>query len=183
MFDTNIAKLELKGAITHFQEDIGSLRTGRISPSIVENVLVEAYESKLPLAQVASISSPDPRTIFIQPWDKALMKAIETALQKSDLNLQPVVDKDNVRLSFPALTEENRKDLIKVLHQKEEQARISLKQRREKIKDKILGLEKDGDLTEDEKFKALEDLDREVKTANDQLKIITQAKEKEIMTI
>ncbi len=183
MYNSDTAKAEFNESINFFKADISNLRTGRVSPSLVEGVKVEAYNSLMELVQLASISSPEPRSIMIQPWDKSLTKNIESALNKSELNLNPIVDKDNIRINFPPLTEENRKALIKMLHQKAEASKVTLKQKREKIKEGIVEQEKNGILSEDEKFMALEKLDVMIKEYNEEIRVITEAKEKEIMTV
>lgn len=183
MYNSDLAKAEFNESITFFKADIANLRTGRVSPSLVEGVKVEAYNSLMELVQLASISSPEPRSIMIQPWDKTLTKNIESALNKSELNLNPIVDKDNIRINFPPLTEENRKALIKLLHQKAEGSKVTLKQKREKIKETIVEQEKKGELSEDEKFMALEKLDVMIKEYNEEIRVITEAKENEIMTV
>lgn len=170
-------------AIEFLQSDISSLRTGRISPSLVEKVMVDSYGVMTELLQLASISSPEPQSITIKPWDKGVVKNIEKALMSADLNVNPVVDGDIVRLNFPPLTEESRKELVKILHKKVEDARISLRSHREKIKEEIVGMEKNKELSEDEKFQALKDLDELTKEYNDKIKQVGDDKEKEIMTI
>lgn len=166
-----------------FQEDISSLRTGRVSPSLVENIVVESYGTKTELLQLAAITTPEPQNMVIKPWDKSILSSIEKALSQSDLNVNPVVDGDLVRLNFPPLTEESRKELVKVLNKKVEDARIRLRNNREKIKDVIVSLEKDKQISEDERFGALKDLDEVVKEYNEKIKQISDAKEKEVMTI
>ena len=183
MFNLDAAKKDLGESLTFFHQDIAALRTGRATPSLVDNLAVDAYDAKLPLMQLASIAAPEPRLIIIQPWDKGLMKAIEKALQTSNLNLQPIVDKDVIRINFPPLNEENRHQLIKLLHQKAEHCRVSLRQKREKLRMDTMAEQKEGSLTEDEKFKALEQLDQAMKELNDQIKTICDNKEKEILTI
>lgn len=177
------AKKEFLTTVEYFKGDIGSLRTGRVSPSVVDEINVEAYGSSMPLLQLASISAPEPRTIVISPWDKNLVKDIEKALQKSELNLQPIVDRDNIRLNFPALTEEKRKELVKLLNQKAEAAKVAMRQKREKIREQITADQKAGAISEDEKFKAFEELDKLIKDHHDQIRLLVEAKEKEIMTI
>lgn len=169
--------------IGFFSNDINSLRTGRVSPSLVESVKVESYGSMTELLQLASITSPEPHSIVIKPWDKNILAAIEKALSKSDLNVNPVVDGDLIRLNFPPLTEESRKELVKILHKKAEESRVKIKSQREKVKDEILTLEKSKTITEDERFKTLEDLDELVKGYNEKIKQISEKKEEEIMTI
>ncbi|MFH0873559.1 MAG: ribosome recycling factor [Candidatus Komeilibacteria bacterium] len=177
------AKKEFQATLDHFKSDISALRTGRVSPSVVDDIMVEAYGSSMPLVQLATISAPEPRLIMIQPWDKAVTKNIEQAIQKSELNLQPIVDRDTIRLNFPALTEEKRKELVKLLGQKAEAARVSMRQRREKIREHVIADHKDNTISEDQKFKALEDLDKIIKDWHEQIRLLAEAKEKEVMTI
>lgn len=169
--------------LEHLKNDINSLRTGRVSPSLVEKILVESYGTKTELIQLASIMSPEPQTIVIKPWDRSILKDIERAITSSDVRVNPIVDGDLVRLNFPSLTEENRKELVKVLHKKLEDGRVTVKMTREKIKDEILGAEREKLINEDEKFQALEDLDSTTKEYNEKIKQFGEAKEKEIMTI
>ncbi len=177
------AKKEFNAALEHLKAEAGNLRTGRAQASLVENIVVEAYGAKSPLVQLASISVPEARTLAIQPWDKGLMKDIEQAIQKSDLNLNPVVDRDIIRLNFPALTEEKRKELVKMLHQKAEASKVTIKQRREKIREQITTDEKAGTVTEDAKFRAFDDVDKVVKEYHDLIKVFVDTKENDIMTI
>jgi len=170
-------------SIEFLKTDINTLRTGRIAPSVVEKIKVEAYGTVSELLQLASISSPEPQTIAIKPWDKSVLKDIERAIQISDLNINPVMDGELIRLNFPPLSEERRKDLVKVLHKKLEEGRIILRGQREKIKEDIVALEKDKAIPEDEKFQALKDLDATIKDYNDKIKELGDKKEEEIMTI
>ncbi len=174
---------QFERTIEFLKNDINTLRTGRISPSVVEKIKVEAYGTVSELLQLAAISSPEPQTIAIKPWDKGVLKDIERAIQISDLNINPVMDSEVIRLNFPPLTEERRKDLVKILHKKLEEGRIILRGQREKVKEDILALEKDKQMSEDEKFQALKDLDILIKEYNDKIKELGEKKEQEIMTI
>lgn len=176
-------KGDFEKSLQFFKHDIGSLRTGRVAPSLVEQVKVEAYDTISELMHVASITAPEPQTIVIKPWDKGILKNIERAIQNSDLNVNPVVDSDLVRLNFPPLTEETRRDMVKQLHKKLEEARISVRGVRDKVKDEINTAEKNKAMSEDEKFSALKELDELTKQYNDNLKNVSDQKEKEIMTI
>ena len=169
--------------IEAFKEDISSLRTGRISPSLVENIAVESYGTSSELLQLATITTPEPQSIVIKPWDRSILANIEKALNKSDLNVNPVVDGDLIRLNFPSLTEESRKELVKILHKKAEEARVTLKNNREKVKETIIAMERDKQISEDERFGALKDLDEMIKQYNEKIKQISDNKEQEIMTI
>ncbi len=176
-------KGQYEKTLDFFKEDITSLRTGRVAPSLVEAVKVESYGTMSELLQLAAITTPEPQTIAIKPWDKGIIKDIERALRSSDLNINPVVDGDMIRINFPPLTEESRKDLVKILHKKVEESRITLRQQRDKIKEEIISLEKAKEITEDDKFKGLKDLDDLTKEYNEKIKEISDNKEKEIMTV
>ncbi|MBT4349807.1 ribosome recycling factor [bacterium] len=181
MIESN--KAHYDKTIEFLKTDIESLRTGRISPSLVETIKVESYGTVSDLVQLASISAPEPQTIAIKPWDKGILKDIERALMSSDLNVNPVVDSDLVRLNFPALTEESRKDLVKILHKKLEETRITLKSQREKIKDTVVNAEKAKEITEDDRFQALKELDEMTKEYNEKIKLLGTEKEQEIMKV
>ncbi|MBT6690772.1 ribosome recycling factor [Candidatus Parcubacteria bacterium] len=176
-------KDQYEKTLEFLQGDISSLRTGRVAPNLVEAIQVESYGTTSDLMQLAAISTPEPRTISIKPWDKNILKDIERALAKSDLNVNPIVDGDIVRLNFPSLTEESRKELVKILSKKLEEARIALRSQREKIKEDVISLEKSKEISEDEKFQALKELDDMTKEYNEKIKELGDSKEKEIMTI
>ena len=176
-------KNQYEKTLDFFKQDIGSLRTGRVSPSIVESIKIESYGTFTELVQLASITSPEPHSIAIKPWDKSIIKDVEKAVSNSDLNVNPVVDGDLVRLNFPPLTEESRKELVKILHKKLEESRIALRGQRDKIKDETITLEKEKQISEDERFQDLKNLDEMTKEYNEKLKEVSDNKEKEIMTI
>jgi ribosome recycling factor len=167
----------------NFRKEILSLKTGRATPALVENLIVECYGQKMPLVQLASISSPDPKSIIIQPWDKNTTPEIEKSINQSNLGVTPTTSENTIRLNFPPPTEENRKEIIKILHHKLEEARVSLKKVRENIKETILKAESNNEISEDEKFKSINNLDEEIKKSNEKLKNISSEKEKEILTI
>lgn len=176
-------KEEFDGTITFFKEDISGLRTGRASSAIVEDISVEAYGTYQTLKSLASISIPDAKTVNIEPWDKSILQAVEKAVRDSGLGLNPVNTGSQVRIFLPELTSERRNELIKVLHQKEEAARIAARKVREDIKEMVKQAEADNEVTEDEKYKLEEELDKTVKEYNDKIKEITEKKEAEINTI
>ena len=169
--------------IAFLRQDISSLRTGRATPAIVEDVQVEAYGIRQPLKALASISVQDAKTIVVEPWDKSVLQAVEVAIRNSSLGISPVNDGKLIRVSLPELTHERRQELIKVLAQKLEAARITIRQTREEVKKVIEMGEDDGGITEDEKFAYQEELDRLVKDYNDRIRQIGEDKEKEITTI
>jgi len=176
-------KEDFNKAIEFFKEDISGLRTGRASSAIVEDIMVEAYGTHQTLKSLASIVIPDPKTVNIDPWDKSILAAIEKAVRDSGIGLNPVNTGSQIRLFLPELTSERRQELIKVLRQKEEGARIAIRKAREEVKEMVKAAEESNEVTEDEKYRLEEDLDKIVKEYNDKIKEITEKKEAEINTI
>lgn len=176
-------KGEFSGVIEHLKSDITSLRTGRATPAIVEDIPIEAYGGRQPLKAVASISVADAKTLNVDPWDKTLMQAVETGLRNSPLGISPVNDGKLIRLSLPDLTHERRAELIKVLHQKLEATRIALRQIREDVRGAIDKAYKDKELPEDQKFSLQDELEHMIKDYNETIRAIGEEKEKEIQTI
>lgn len=183
MNPVQLYKDQFEENIAYLRKDISSLRTGRATPAIVEDVQVEAYGTNQAVKALASISVQDAKTIVVEPWDKSVLQAIEVAIRNSSLGISPVNDGKLIRVSLPELTHDRRQELIKVLAQKLEAARIAIRQTREEVKKAIDEGEDDGQITEDEKFAYQEELDREVKNYNEKIKQIGEDKEKEITTI
>lgn len=176
-------KSEFSLVLEHFQKDLQSLRTGRASAALVDGIFVEAYGQRMELKAVASITIPDAKTVQIEPWDKTVVKDIEKALIDASLGMMPNVAGTSIRLSMPPTTEEGRKNLVKILHQKEEAARIGIRNVREKIKTAITQDEKNKLMSEDERRRELERLDKVVAEWNATIDKETKDKEHEIMTI
>ena len=176
-------KEEFHKAVEFFKKDIGALRTGRANTAVLEGVFAEAYGAKTPLVGLANISVADARSLIVSPWDKNVLKDIEKAILEADLGLGVVNEGDKIRLTIPAMTEENRKELVKKLNEKMEKARVSLRQVREEIKGEIEDAEDNKEIAEDDKFKFIKELDEEVRKFNDKIKDIRDEKEKDIMTI
>ncbi len=176
-------KADFQAAVEHFQSELTSLRTGRATPTLVENVSVPAYDAMMPLNNVASIGVQDSKTLVIEPWDKSLLQAIEKAIREADLGVNPAVDGSIVRLVMPQMTEETRKKMVKSMHEKGEDARIAIRGVRESIRDEAGKKEKDKEFGEDEKFKILDELDKLTKEFNDLVELISEKKEEEIMTV
>ena len=177
------SKERFEKAIDHLKGEIATLRTGRATPALVEDIMVEAYGTMQSLKAVASISVADAKTINVDPWDKSLMQPVETAIRNSDLGINPVNDGTLIRLPLPDLTSERRADLIKLLHKKMEDARIAVRKIREEVRSDIDKAEKAKEISEDEKFTLQDDLEAVVKEFNTSIKEIGEAKEKEINTI
>lgn len=178
-----LAKPEFEQSLSHFEKELSNIRSGRATSSMVEQIPVEAYGSTMEMKGVASISVPDARTIQIEPWDKGIVKDIEKALQASGLGLNPVTAGTVIRLMMPPLTEENRKNIVKIVHQKAEHARISLRQVREQIRDNIGADFEAKRISEDDKFRLHDQLDKMVAEYNKRVEEMSEEKEKDVMTI
>ena len=177
------SKENFEKAIEHLRSELNSLRTGRATPALVEDISVEVYGGKQVVKTLASISITDAKTLSVEPWDKTIMQQVEAAIRNSDLGISPVNDGKTIRLPLPELTHDRRQELIKVLHKKLEDARITIRKTREDIKKSIETMEKNKEIGEDDKFSQQDDLDKLVKEFNDKIKTIGEEKEKEITTV
>ncbi|MBI2024076.1 ribosome recycling factor [Candidatus Giovannonibacteria bacterium] len=180
-YDFKKLEEKISGIAKHFEEEIASLRTGRATPAILENIRVEAYGSSNSLKNVASIITEDARTLLVQPWDKALMEKLAKALESSNLGSQPIVTKDFIRISVPPLTEERRKSLQKVVKEKLEEAKISLRKGRDEVWKDIQEKEKNKTISENEKFRLKDQMEEKVKKGVEKLEELATRKEKEIL--
>lgn len=176
-------KPRMEKVLEQLKIDLTNLKTGRATPALVENVMIEAYGTKTPLNQLAAIQAPDPRTLFIQPWDKNILKEIEKALAASPLGVNPVLDGEIFRISIPPLNEEKRKELLRILKEKVEQARIKVRQEREESWEQIKKLEKESKITEDDKFVAKDEIQKIVDEYNNKVEEIKNKKESDVMTV
>lgn len=174
---------EFEQVLGFLASDLSSLRTGRANAAVVEDLPVEAYGGTMAVKGVASVLVPDAKTIMIEPWDKALTKEIEKAIRQAPIGINPVVDGTRIRVTLPPLTEEGRRELVKIVGKKAEEAHIALRGVREKIKEELNQLEKDKQISEDERFRLQEALEAAVKLWNDKVREVSLEKEKEIMTI
>jgi ribosome recycling factor len=174
---------EFVNALEFFKKDLSNLRTGRANPSILDSVMPENYGVRSPLNAMASITVPDGHSILLTPWNKSLTKEIEKAIVEADLGLGVVNEGDKIRLTVPKMTEENRVALVKKLNERQESARISIRRIREDIKTAIEQAEKDKEISEDDKFRFIRELDEEVSKQNEAVKAVRDKKETEIMTI
>jgi ribosome recycling factor len=176
-------KEQFEKKIAYYKEELGKIRTGRASAGLVENLSVDYYGAKSPLKQIASITIPEARQILITPWSRDSLVDIEKAIRESQLNLNPTNDGVAVRIIIPALNEERRRDLVKVLGQKTEEARIGVKKTREDIWKEIQSLESEGHISEDDKFSGKDKLQKVVDECNNRIEEIRNKKEEEIMTV
>lgn len=176
-------KRRMEGAITAFHNDLKGLRTGRANTALLEGINVEVYGSKMPLDQVATISVPEARLLSVQVWDKANVPSVEKAIVNANLGLNPSSDGSLVRVPIPDLSEERRKEMVKIASQYAEKARVSVRNVRRDGMDNIKKMEKDGDISKDEQHSLGDEIqkltDEFVKNIDDS----SAAKEKEIMSV
>ena len=184
MLDFNVEfDAKMKKTITSVTADFASVRAGRANAAVLDRIQVDYYGTATPIQQVASISSPDPRSLMIQPWDKSLLKPIEKAIQTSDLGINPQNDGQVIRLIFPQLTEERRKDLTKQVRKYAEGGKVAIRNIRRDAMDKMKAAEKKNELTEDDR----KDCEKELQELTDryckQLDELCAKKEKELMAV
>ena len=177
------ASEKMAKALGHLKEDLTGIRTGRATPGILNRVTVEYYGTPVPLQQLASMSVPEPRTLMVQPFDKTAIGAIEKAILTSDLGVNPSNDGNVIRLSFPPLTEERRREFVKVVKHKGEEHKIAIRNERRDAKELIEEAVKEGDLTEDDGKKAMEKVQGEVDGGVKKVDEIIGAKEKDLMQV
>lgn len=179
----NELKTSLDKTLEFLHTQYGQLQVGRASSGLVELLDVEAYGTISPLKSMANISIPDAKSIVIQPWDRNVLGDIEKAIQNSDLNINPVNDGTVLRLNLPPMTEERRVELVKVVHKMAEEAKITVRQGREKVHKEIQNMEKANELSEDEARDKQSELQEIVDKYNKEIDDIRDKKEKDIMTI
>lgn len=168
-------------SISNLEAELATLKAGRANPTMLDRIEVEYYGSMVPISQVGNVSSPEPRVLMITPWEKSALKAIEKAINMSELNINPNNDGSVIRLIVPELTEETRKNLVKVVHKKGEEAKIAIRSIRRDVIEKIKGMKKE--VSEDEVKKGEEDVQKKVDEFIKKVDKILQNKEKEIMTV
>jgi ribosome recycling factor len=173
----------MQQAVESLQRELTTLRTGRASPTLVERLLVEYYGAPTPLNQMAAIHATDARTITIQPWDKKTLGDIERAIQKSDLGLNPNNNGDVIRINIPALTEDRRKEMVKVLHKKVDEAKVAVRNVRRDTHDKLREQEKAKQISEDDLKRNTDRLQKLTDKYIDELDKVGQAKEREVMEV
>jgi len=173
-------KPELEKTINYLKDELSKVRIGRASPSLVEDIVVKCFGQKFPLKQLAAISSPEPRQIIIQPWDKSYLEPIEKALAAEDLGVSPIVDQEIIRINLPSLNEEYREKLMRLLSEKQEEARKTVRRWREEAWDEIQEKAQGGEIKEDNKFRAKDELQKLVDEYNKKIKELVENKKKTI---
>ncbi|KAB0269598.1 MAG: ribosome recycling factor [Microvirga sp.] len=182
-FDLDDVKRRMTGAINAFKHDLGSLRTGRASPTLLDPIQVDAYGAAMPIAQVATVSVPEPRLLSVQVWDRSMVAAVEKAIRESDLGLNPQTEGQVIRLRIPEMNEQRRKEMVKVAHKYAEEAKVAVRHVRRDGLDLLKKLEKDSSISEDDSKRHAD----QVQKATDQfvadVDSLLVAKEKEIMQV
>lgn len=176
-------KTRLDQTIEVVKKDLSSVRTGRAKPSLVEDIRVEAYGTIMTIKELATISAPDTTLIVIAPWDKGLVANISAGIQKSGLNIQPIVDSDTVKISIPSLTQDRREELVKLVHSKLESAKVMIRQVRTEIKESISAQEGEAGISEDSIKAWLESMQKTVDSYMIKIDELGKEKEKELMTL
>lgn len=179
----NSTKPKMQDVINQLNQEYKNLRIGKASASLVEGIKVEYYGTLTPLQQMASISTPDAKTITIQPWDKNNLGDVELAIRNADLGLNPVNDGNSVRINLPPLTEERRQELVKHIKVIAEEARVALRNIRGEVWNSIKALEKDKKLTEDDRYRAEEELNKIIDEFNRKIEEETDKKSAELMKV
>ena len=185
MSDVILANLKtrLDQTIEVVKKDLATIRTGRAKPSLVEDVKVEAYGTLMTIKELATISAPDTTLIVIAPWDRGLVSAISSGIQKSGLNIQPIVDGDMVKISIPALTQDRREELVKLVHSKLESAKVMIRTVRTDIKNEIEAQEGEAGISEDSIKAWLESMQKTIEQYMVKVETLEKEKEKELLTL
>jgi ribosome recycling factor len=176
-------RAHMEGAVDAMRREFSSVRTGKASPALLDTVRVDAYGAKTPLNQVASVNTPEARLIVVQPWDKSLIGNIEKAIQAADLGLNPSNDGNVIRVPIPALNEERRRDMVRLLHKLAEEGRISVRHARQEANKEIKRLEADHDISEDEARRQLAEVQQVTDEYIEKIDNLMKSKEAEIMEV
>ncbi|HEY7526318.1 MAG TPA: ribosome recycling factor [Candidatus Limnocylindria bacterium] len=177
------AEPKMARALEAMERDFAGIRTGRASTALVERIMVDYYGTPTPLQQIAGISTPDPHLIVIQPWDRSVLSAIDKAITRSDIGLMPNVDGTVVRLNVPPLTEERRKEMVKQVRRRAEEARVEIRNHRREAADQLKKALRDGDLSEDEERRELDNLQRLTDRHVEAVDTRAERKEAEVMEV
>jgi ribosome recycling factor len=173
----------MEQAVAHLKDDLAGIRTGRAAPAVINRVTVEYYGTPVPLNQLAGVSVPEPRLLLIQPFDKSAISSIERAIMQSDLGITPSNDGNLIRLAFPPLTEERRKELVKQVHHRAEESRVAVRNVRRHAKEEMEKLERDGAISQDDLIRAEKELQKLTDRFVTEVDEIQGHKEQELMEV
>ena len=173
----------MDGAVTAFDSDMSGVRTGRASTGLVDNVRVDYHGTEMPLNQIAQINVGDARLLVIQPWDRTSVQSIVRAIQMADIGLQPSVDGDIIRIVVPPLTEERRRDIVKMVNRRAEEAKVAVRNVRRDVQSRIRKMERDGEVSQDLARRAQDDLQKLTDEAVEMVDLASSTKEEEVMQV
>ena len=176
----NKIKPEIEKTLNFLERELAKVRTSRATPALVEDVVVDCFGQKFPLKQLAAISTPETKQILIQPWDKSYIEGMVAALERTGVGANPIVDKDTIRINLPPLTEDYRKNLLRLLSEKQEETRRTIRHWREEAWREIQDSAREGKVREDDKFRAKDELQKLVDDYNEKIEKIGESKKKEI---
>ncbi len=177
------AEMRMKGAVHSLEEDLAGIRTGRASPALVERLMVEYYGVPTPLLQLATIAAPEPQLLTIRPFDPGALNTIEKAIRASDLGLNPINDGKLIRLVIPALTEERRQELVKIVHKRVEEAKVAVRNVRRDALEDMRDFEKEKLISEDEFYRGKEELEKLTNRYIEQVEQVGARKEQDILEV
>ena len=183
MLSVNEAKAQMEKAVEAMRREFGSVRTGKATPALLDTVRVDAYGSKMPISQVATVSAPEPRMLIVQPWDKGLLKAIEKAIQESDMGFNPANDGNIIRVPVPALNEERRKDMVKLLHKLAEEGRVAIRHARQEANKEIKKKQAAHEMSEDDAHRQTDQVQKLTDEYIARIDQLLKGKEQEVMEV
>lgn len=176
-------RAQMEKAIDAIRHEFGGVRTGKASPALLDMVRAEAYGSKMPVTQLATISAPEPRLLMVQPWDKSLMGVIEKAIRSAELGLNPANDGNVIRIPIPALNEERRREMVKLLHKIAEEGRIAVRHVRQEANKQIKAKEHEHEISEDEARRQIDEVQKLTDEFIERIDHLLKSREEEVMEV
>jgi ribosome recycling factor len=183
MLSLEAARQHMEKAVEALRREFTGVRTGKATPTLLDTVRVEAYGSPMPLIQVASVSAPEPRLLVVQPWDRGLMTTVEKAIRESDLGLNPSNDGKVIRVPIPPLTEERRKEMVRLLHKLAEEARVAVRHARQEANKEIKRMQSDHEISEDDAHREMDRIQKLTDEYIGKIDHLLAAKEEEVMEV
>jgi ribosome recycling factor len=183
MLSVNEARSQMEKAVDAMRREFSGVRTGKATPALLDTVKVDAYGSKMPINQVATVSAPEPRMLIVQPWDKSQLAAIEKAIQSAELGLNPANDGNVIRVPIPQLTEERRKDMVKVLHKLAEEGRVAIRHARQEANKDLKKKQGAHEISEDDSHRQMELVQKLTDEYIEKIDHLLKAKEHEVMEV
>lgn len=177
------ARAQMEKALEAMRREFSGVRTGKASPALLDMVRVDAYGSKMPLNQVASVSAPEPRMLIVQPWDKNLVPVVEKAIRNAELGLNPATDGGLIRVPIPALNEERRREMVRMLHKLAEEGRIAVRHARQEANKSLKQRQSDGEVSEDDARRQMDEIQKLTDEHISKIDHLLKAKEEEVMEV